>query len=174
MSTLEPTSPPKDSSPTAPPAAPTAALPSLLVSHDVQQVGTKLDALSKRGKLPDFRREGSGFRLSAYGNQMDMTLLGQVTARDGGSEIRFALERQWKLIWVYAAITVLTVWPGMALTDSMLSTYFSGYDFATWKWYVPLVVVPTPIFAWFEIRKSERMAKVSAIELIERIHAVLK
>lgn len=174
MSTLEPTSPPTDAPPAAPPSAPAAALPSLLVSLDVQQVGTKLDGLSKRGKLPDFRREGSGFRLSAYGNQMDMTLVGQVTARDGGSEIRFALERQWKLIWVYAAITVLTIWPGMALTDSMLSTYFSGYDFQTWMWYVPLVVVPTPIFAWFEIRKSERMAKVSAIELIERIHAVLK
>ncbi len=158
----------------AAPDAPGDVLAPVSVAHDVQQVGIKLDALSKRGKLPDYRRQGSGFRLSAYGNQMDMTLVGSVAAAPGGSEIRFALERQWKMIWIYAAITVLTLWPGMQLTDSMLSTYFSGYDFQTWMWYVPLVVLPTPLFAWLEVRKSERLAKVSAGEMIERIRTALK
>lgn len=150
------------------------ALAPLRTGHEVQQVCSKLDALSKRGKLPDYKREGSQFRLSAYGNQMDMTLAGHIAAVDGGSEIHFELQRQWKLIWIYAAVTVLTLWPGMALTDSMLSTYFSGYDFATWMWYIPLVVLPTPIFAWREVRKSERMAVVSAGEMIERIRGAMK
>lgn len=153
--------------------APGTAFDPLLASQDVPQVFARLDALCKRGKLPDYRRDGSRFRLSAYGNQMDKTLVGHVTARDGGSRIGFEIERQWKMIWIYAAVTVLTIWPGMSLTDSMLSTYFTGYDFATWKWYVPIVVLPTPIFAWLEVRKSDRMARVSAAEMIERIRAGL-
>ena len=129
--------------------------------------------MSKRGKLPDYRREGTRFSVNAYGNQMDMTLAGTVEGRDGGSVIRFALERQWKLVIIYAVITIVTIWPGLALTDSMLSTYFSGYDFATWMWYVPLVVLPTPLLAWREARKSAAMARESAAELIERIRAAM-
>lgn len=166
MSTPEPTTPAGH--------AMDAALAPLRVDLDASQVRTRLDALSKRGKLPDYRSEGSSFRLSAYGNQMDMSLVGTISAAASGSEIRFELQRQWKMIWIYAAITVLTIWPGMALTDSMLSTYFSGYHFQTWMWYVPIVVLPTPVFAWLEVKKSERLARVSAAEMIERIRAALR
>lgn len=161
------------STPNQAPSQPPQPLPTLSVRCDAPQVGTRLDALSKRGKLPDYRREGSGFRVKAFGNQMDMTLVGTISTTAEGSEIRFTLEREWKLIWIYAAITVLTMWPGLALTDSMISTYFTGYDFDTWKWYVPLIVVPTPILGWFEVRKSQRMARESAAELIERMRVTL-
>lgn len=145
-------------------------LPSVECACDADAVGARLDALAKRGKLPDYARDRRTFRVCAYGNLVDSTLHATITDDTPGSaRIAFNLRRQWKVPLIVAGATVLTVWPGMWLTDSMLSTYFEWYRFQTWMWYLPVMVAPMPVWLWLEIKKSGRLADESARELIERV-----
>ena len=59
------------------------------------------------------------------------------------------------------------------MTDSMIRTYFSGYDIATWKWYLPLTAPFVPWAMWSAIRKSQVSARGQAAELVEKVRQIV-
>lgn len=66
---------------------------------------------------------------------------------------------------------IVSIWPGVELMDSLIPASWNWI--ATWKWYLPLVIVPLPIFLPLMWRKSNRAAEDHLGEQIERISAVL-
>lgn len=135
----------------------------------------RVRALSRAGRLPGLRTGGpSGvlFRVDAFGWVFDYDLVG-VRA---GSEVRFGLEVQRLWPSLFILVCVLSVFPGVWLTDSMLSTYFSWYPREFWKtcaWYLPLTILPMP-WAWSTAMKRSRLAAdASARETIEKLRAAL-
>ncbi len=98
-----------------------------------------------------------------------------VPMSDGtGSELVFRVRLKPVLPIVYAVVLVLTVWPGVWLTDSMLRTYFTSYDFTTAYWYVPLTLPFVPWGMWTAIKKSRKSARVEAEELIGDVRKTLE
>lgn len=70
---------------------------------------------------------------------------------------------------VFGVILVLTVWPGVWLTDSMIRSYFTSYDYKTWMWYLPLTAPFVPWMMWSAWRRSRASALEEAVRLIERV-----
>ncbi len=131
-------------------------------------------ALSRRGKLPNFTPHADGsFTVTAFGQPFDHTLRGRISPAEGGSSITFTLSMARKTPIIMAAIVLFTVWPGVWLTDSMLKTYFTSYEFVTWMWYIPLTVLPLP-FMWRKWhRQSVHQATEHAAESIQQITSAL-
>ena len=80
---------------------------------------------------------------------------------------------------VFAALLIVTIWPGLPLTDDFLSS-FQWYEhfvgrtgIQTWYWYLPLTVLPAPFAFKGAIKKSKASAYESAIETIEKLGKVL-
>ncbi len=140
------------------------------------RVAGTLQGLSKRGKLPGFELTGpTAFRLKAYGEPFDYWIEADIRLMSGSTQLDFQLRPAVKMPLVWAVVTVLTVQPGMWLTDSMLVTYFSSYGkyVQTWWWYLPLVVAPMPWMLWRMWRKSAAAARDHARELHERLAQAL-
>lgn len=136
----------------------------------------KLEVMSRRGRLPGFKRVVGGFSVAAHGNPFDKTLVLK-SDEGGGDGVTFtpelALERRMPAIAF--VIFVLTVWPGVLLTDSFMRMHLGFYQkwttegLETWWWYVPLTVVSL-VWAWFgAMKKSERSADASAREAMVKI-----
>jgi hypothetical protein len=51
----------------------------------------------------------------------------------------------------------------------MLRTYFRGYDYQTWMWYLPLTIPTVPWVMWSTIKKSRAAALADAPELIQKV-----
>lgn len=154
------------------------------VSAEVQsglEPGAVVDRLaerSRRGKLPGFRElaaPASGaraFEADAFGNPYDRSLVGLVEPTPGGgSRLTFTLRTRWRLPIVVLVVLVLTVWPGVWLTDSLLTTYFGWYPRAFWvtaAWYLPLcaLAVPVVIRQW---KASKEQSAAHAAETVEKV-----
>lgn len=139
---------------------------------DPEKIAEKLSGLSRRGKLPGYVPKSGGFLTLAYGWVYDFDLEG--TFRRGASEtaIAFRLSVKPKMPWIVALSLALSVFPGVWITDSMLSTYFDWYPREFWKtcaWYLPLSVLPIPWVWKTAMNRSRAEAEASAQELIERI-----
>lgn len=136
----------------------------------------KIRLHSRRGKLPNFAEvpgAARSFRIAAFGHPFDHVLTGVVTPSATGSLIAFSLRMARRVPLIMGAIVLVTIWPGVWLTDSMLTTYFSGYEFATWMWYIPVTVLPIP-FMWRTWHtRSVREATEHAAESIAEIAACL-
>jgi hypothetical protein len=78
---------------------------------------------------------------------------------------------------------LLSVWPGVILTDSILKIWFEWYfalsqrpvfqigglDSFTYLWYIPATVFPLP-WVWRSLmRKSRDSTQASALEMIGKI-----
>jgi hypothetical protein len=129
-------------------------------------------ALSKKGKLPGFTPAGDSFTFVGFGEPLDYTILATKSA-DG---ITFTGKMHPKLPWIYAITTIVTLWPGSWLTDSMLRTYFQSYDFGPWftyYWYIPLTILPLLWMFPKMIRKSKSSAVAHAREQIEVLRTQL-
>ncbi len=143
------------------------------------EIVSTLEAAARRGKMAGFQRlpgptptQGDVFAVSDFGTPFESVLLARAQPsiqRATGCELSFGIRLRSKLIWVFAVVLIATVWPGVWLTDSMLKTYFSGYDFATWKWYLPLTAPFVPLALWTAIKRSRASAQVEAMQIIERI-----
>lgn len=135
-----------------------------------------LDALAARGKLPEFSPAPKPdlFTLPAFGEPFDYTLSARAQP-DGPAEttLTFSLQRRWRLPLIMLILIAFTIWPGVWLTDSLIRTYWSTYDFPTWTWYMPVTVLPLP-WMWRRMaRKSRDAAQTHAAELRETIRAAL-
>ena len=137
-----------------------------------------LERLSKKGKLPGFVRAGDGglFSVDAQGAPFDRRLVGEAVEKDGQTQLRWRLvtPRKWPI--GIALVLVLTVWPGLPITDSLMQTYLpesygawtSGW-FKTWMWYLPITVLPIPWFWKSTFAKMRASTLEHAIETRAKI-----
>ncbi|MFM9957576.1 MAG: hypothetical protein ACKVZJ_05850 [Phycisphaerales bacterium] len=158
------------------------ALPVLNTPLAPSEVLERLLALAKRGKLAGYAAldrhprglSGAAFRVSAFGQPYDRELIASVVgAPSGGSRVEFESRLLRKLPAVMIVLTILTIQPGLWLTDSMLRLYFSWYRIETWWWYLPLVLMSLPMM-WKQFKKSEAAAHEDGLRAIEEIRAALK
>jgi hypothetical protein len=127
----------------------------------------RLSKRAKMGKLAGFAAEpgGMSFTILVSGGIYDHVLRGRVAAEGTGSRLTFELEILKKMPIAAVAVVVLTFFPGLYLTDSMLTTYFEWYRIETWWWYVPLGLLMIPVL-WKQYRVGSAVARVDAGELI--------
>ena len=135
--------------------------------------------MSRRGRLPGFRRTVGGFAVAAHGNPFDKILHLKAESEDGGVSFVPELSLDRRMPTVTLLIFIVTVWPGVMLTDSFLYGHFQFYmdwinnGLETWWWYVPLTVVSL-VWAWLSaMKKSDSTAGQSAREAMEKIAAEL-
>lgn len=151
-----------------------APLPTLAVSGTPESIVSRLDAAAKRGKLAGFSTTSDGlFQVTDFGGPFESMLIGRAVPDGATTRVGFELRLKSRLAWVYLIVLVATVWPGVWLTDSMLRTYFTGYDYQTWMWYLPLTAPFVPWAMWASVRKSRRAGREAAIQIISDIAAHL-
>ncbi|HVZ93632.1 MAG TPA: hypothetical protein VG797_03895 [Phycisphaerales bacterium] len=131
----------------------------------------RLERLARRGKLAGFERMGAeSFVAAIFGAPFDREYVGRVESAgdEGGCVIRGESRLKMKIPLIYAIVLVVSVWPGVWLTDSMLKTYFSWYRIETWWWYLPLcaLCVPAVMKQW---KSSERVAGEETELLLKKI-----
>lgn len=138
------------------------------------KIAEKLLEMSQRGKLPGFEPRSGGFGALAYGWIYDFDLVGTFRDAPSGTRITFELFVKPKMPWIVGALLALSVFPGVWITDSMLSIYFDWYPKEFWKtcvWYLPLSILPIPWVWKTAMNRSRAAAEFSSVELIERIAA---
>ena len=99
-------------------------------------------------------------------------------ALDDWEPLAFSLVLRRKIPAIFGVVLLLSIWPGMPMTDSMLRTWSTWYDslpsWATQAWYVPLMVLPLP-WMWLSwVRSSRRAANEQAKVQLETITTVLR
>jgi hypothetical protein len=153
-------------------------LPNVLSPLSSIEILSRLDNAARRGKLPGFHK-GDGdvlFFLADFGTPFESALLAQGTPSGSGTSLIFSLRIKPLMPWIFIASMVLSVWPGIWLTDSMLKTYFSGYTMSIWwtcVWYLPLTVPFVPIGTMQALKRSRVSAQEAAIELIRKVQALV-
>lgn len=163
---------------TTPPAnPPDAPLPRVRLRTPLADALGTLETAAKRGRLAGFARaeagrsDGAAFTCAAFGSPFD----GELIARAEGQEpVRLAFTARVKpkgpVIWWIALI--LTVWPGVVLTETMVATLFPQWPWLwknTWWWYLPLTAPFVPWLGWSATAKSRRAVMASAREQIATI-----
>jgi hypothetical protein len=77
--------------------------------------------------------------------------------------------------WIFALILVLTIWPGVWLTDSMLRSYWDWYSatpwWSTYVWYMPLTVPFCPVAMRSALRKSRAAAAAEIPAILAKVAA---
>jgi hypothetical protein len=144
----------------------------IATSMPIAAVADKAQQLSKKGKLPGFARAGDGFSFAGFGEPFDYV----VTARSDASGVVFDAAMHRKMPAIFAIVIVLSIWPGSWLTDSMLRSYFTGYNVAPWvtyAWYLPLTVVPLLWMIPRMLRRSREAAYAHAQEQIATLREAL-
>lgn len=158
------------------------ALPVVLrVSIHRDEAIWKLEVMSRRGRLPGFRRTLSGCEVAAHGQPFDKVMhLNAVDGAGRGAVFTPSLRLERRMPAITAVIFILVTWPGVLLTDSFMRMHLAFYDawttqgLKTWWWYVPLCIISL-VWAWFgAIKKSHRTAKQSARETLDKIAAELQ
>lgn len=166
-------------SPSAAHPGPTA-LPAVQSPLSGIEVVKRLDEAARRGRLPGFSRgPGDGhFQLADFGAPFESILHARTVLSGSGCEVRFHTRLKPLAPWIFFAVLVLTVWPGVWLTDSMLKTYFDGYgakpdSIPTWWWYVPLTIICIPLSMYPALKRSRASAHKEALSLIEKIGSLV-
>jgi hypothetical protein len=159
-------------------AGTTAHWGELLAPQSPQDVLAAMRALSKAGKLAGFTESASNshetFRVAAFAMPFDRELIAHVTPTASGSALRFTPKLLLKMPIIFAVISILSIWPGVWLTDSMIRTYVSSYDFNTNLWYIPLTVISLVWYLWGSWKRSTREARESAHEAMMKMHQALQ
>lgn len=142
-------------------------LPPLSTTLADEEIMRRLDGAARRGKLAGFHPHARPalFSVTAYGDTFDYRLI----ATRVGAELRFALQTPLRVLAIFWGSLAITIWPGMWLTDSMLTTYFSWYQIPTWTWYLPVTLLPVPWMLKTVFGKSRVAAVQHAQEQITRI-----
>lgn len=132
------------------------------------------EKLARAGKLPGFERDSdTACRARVFGQPFDRELF--IDAAEGagtGSIVRLRTQLRRRVPVAFVVVGVLTVWPGVWLTDSLIQTYFSAaqsWAIKTWMWYLPITILPLPFAARSMWRKSQAQAAEHFAELQERI-----
>lgn len=166
------------------PATPTAAdpdrpLPVLFVDAPSDRIVQKLGEAAKRGRMAGFAR-GEGdvlFKTSAFSAPFDGELDARTgSVQSGGTELRFTPRLKKPLIWVYIAVLLVSIWPGLPITQSLLASMVPSWHWlwsTTAYWYLPLSVIGAPWALWSALKKSKTELAVSAWEMVGKIEKEL-
>ena len=144
---------------------------------ELGEVRVRLARLSKRGKLAGFRQiDDATLEAGVFGTLYDRVMtIDLAGAEGGGTRLTMTTRLKRTLPTVVIVVMALALWPGVLLTDSMLSTYFGWYpkaEWVTWAWYVPLMLLAIPVL-WKQYRASEAAAAEHAHEVAQRISATV-
>ena len=128
-----------------------------------------------RGLCPVLLPGPDLFEVEAYSAPFEHVLAARA---EGGprTRLKFRLQMLRKAPLIFAAVLVVTLWPGLPLTHSMLVTYFSWYRLSealTAAWYVPLTVLPVLWWLPRAVRKSRAEAGAAAREQLLRLRDLL-
>ncbi len=131
------------------------------------------EALARAGKLPGFKRLApTSCSSRIFGQPFDRDLLVDASDSANGSVVNLHTRLRRKFPVIFAVVAILTVWPGVWLTDSLIQTYFSSassWVIKTWMWYLPLSIIPLPFAARSMWRKSQHAAAEHFAEVQQRI-----
>ena len=139
------------------------------------EVIDRLETAARRGRMPGFARDGAGFRIRVFAEAFERELIATVTPESGGSVVRLRLRLMPMMPLIYAVSAVVTVWPGVWLTESMLHTYYPPAQ-EWWPvawWYLPLTVLPLPWAARSMWRKSQATAQAEIRKTMEAVEREL-
>lgn len=145
-------------------------------------IAERLEQSARKGKMAGFSRSGgvagSGelFRVSDFGAPFESVLIasGAVDPESPGTRVGFRVQLKPTIPVVYALALAFSIWPGVWLTDSLLRTYFTGYDYQTWMWYLPLTVPFCPWGFWKAYRKSKESGRVEAHAIATKIAELIR
>ncbi len=135
--------------------------------------------LSKKGKLPGFEagtEPGVLFTFGAFGAPIDYRVSAVASQSSPGTRIAFHARATRRVPVIFGIITLVSIWPGAPITDSLVRSYFTSYDYpswVTWAWYFPITVLPMPFMLWRMVRNSRRSAYEHCVESIAIIRAAL-
>ena len=158
--------------------ASTAEMPALRITATGQAIVQKLEEAAKRGRLAGFER-GSGdvlFKTCAFASPFDGELHARATASGDATELRFSTRMKQKLLWVFIVVLVLSIWPGLPITESLLASLLPSLPWL-WKstiwWYLPLSIIGSPWAVYSAVKKSKAEMAVSAVEMVGKIQKEL-
>jgi hypothetical protein len=138
------------------------------------EVVARLEALSKKGKLAGFERDGTAASFAAHGTPFD----GRVEVAVADGHAAFSLRMGRKAPTIFAVALLVSIWPGLPITDGFLQSMLwyerltAGW-FDTWMWYIPLCALPAPLAFRSALRKSRDSATKHARETTDRLRPVL-
>lgn len=152
-------------------------IPELQTALSPKEVQSRLLAMAKRGKLPEYRALGASggqesFVVPAFGAPFDRLLTASVGPGAGGagSSIRFVSRLAPKLPVIAIVLVIVSFEPGEWLTRSMLNLYWPWYreHVVTWWWYMPLMVLSLPMM-WKQYKNSEAVAAEETTRVVQAI-----
>jgi len=167
---------------TAQPTSPTPTAPEPLpISLTPIQVCERLTVLSQSGKLPGYDDANRAGRFNAlfvadiFAQPFDRRLIARVEHTDQGPRLVYTVRPKLRNPAIYAIVLLITLWPGLPITDSIISSYSDWYaaHIATWWWYLPLMALCVPAVAK-QARKSAAEAAESTAEATAKIAAALR
>jgi hypothetical protein len=133
------------------------------------QVLERLRTASRRGRLPGFREEPGGFGVDLFGVPWDRELVGTVTPDGAGSVVSWRWKSRRWVREAWAAVLVLSVWPGVVLADQFIPSSWGWLGTHVWHWYVPLTA-GSNLWAWvWAVRKTDRTTLASAQEAVASV-----
>ncbi|MEM9082314.1 MAG: hypothetical protein AAGB34_01875 [Planctomycetota bacterium] len=142
--------------------------------QDPTGVLASLRALSKAGRLPGYeQRSGGTFECAIFGGLFDRTLRGRIEASASGSKITMRVTLDRKVPAILLAALVFSIWPGVWLLHSLLTTYFGWYpnpEWVTWAWYIPLTLLGLPVL-WKQFRAARAAAAADLLEVLQKVKA---
>ncbi len=116
--------------------------------------------------MPGFQRgEGGSFSVAAFGQPFD----GRLNASLDDEKLTFSIRMLSKLPVIFGVVLLLTIWPGVYLTDQLIPGEWGWIP--TWWWYLPITVLPIPWIWRGLMRKSRATMHASALEAIAKIAA---
>lgn len=159
-----------------PPWSKEASLPRVITGMPAMELQKALAQRAKQGKLAGYQPQGPrSFTLDAAGGLYERTLIATIISdtadKDEHTEIWFEGKLKRTIPIVVIAVLIFTLWPGVWLTDSILSTWFGWYRMGIWwtcAWYIPLTLLAVPGF-WAHFKKSERESWADAEKAIGKI-----
>jgi hypothetical protein len=151
------------------------APPAIRMRLSADEAIKRLDRLAVKGRLPGFATypESSRFEVVLFGEPFDRALVGTIhnSADSAQHTIDFTLRVKSRVPIIFAITIVLTIWPGVVLTDSLIPGAWGWWP--TWWWYLPLVILPLPFMLPRMWKKSEAGAADHLREQYERIREAL-
>lgn len=154
-------------------------LPVLSTDLSPDEVIARLRKRSQQGKLPGFEhRGGHVFRVLCFGQPYDKELIGSVAPceeRQRGACVRFHTRLLRRMPTIMIVVMVLTIWPGVWVTHSLIAAYWYSYPDPMWvtaAWYIPLCLIAIPAL-WKQYKRSVAAADAHSHDIVQGIANVL-
>jgi hypothetical protein len=153
-----------------------AGLPTVRTGLSAAEVVDRLRAAARRGRMPGLDVPGAGgrggvvFRVECPATPFEGWLVAEREGGAGEGVLRFTtrLKPAWPV--GFAVVLVLSVWPGVVLTESLIASLIPGSFWKwTWWWYVPLTVVSSPWAMWAAVKMSRAGVRAEAEATIAKI-----